>query len=427
MVAAPAPCSGLGLRALLCCIFEKDIGPRVVCSDPPDAVGKQFKPLGRYLLPEDIARGRVISVVLDDDVVLGAPVYIDDTRYDRNCFQFVICLVIGSREDTEPHRDLAQHLAMSFHALEVEIKLLSRGEKVPHVQSILASLRAQLNACEEVYVHVTDSHCIAFQVRHRCPALAARPSLSQVPVPLVDLASLLDLPCWPAGGSRDDAPEELRLPGCSQPPPLPFEPDVTLLQMAPLVDGVRSVQDIVQESNMDFNVVLICLQHLLHFELVAVIDAIELESRYSLTPDFHVAFEREEVSAEVVPYVTGGRRETSVELLNEVQVLYAGMNGWDQTLGEFQKERERELSALDISLRHFITFGLLKGFLEPLHQALSSEQLRERELLQGIVRETKNRLLDQGLPRVEVNRVPEVKTLVTRMNALKVQNDVPQR
>ncbi|CAE8657320.1 unnamed protein product, partial [Polarella glacialis] len=123
-------CPPLGLQALLFCVFDKDEGPMVSCSDPPHAVGRHFKPLGRYLLPETFIKGRVVSVVLDDNVIVGAPVYIEDTNYDRNCFQFNICMVISSSLDPAPHRDIAQHLAMAFHALEVEMRLLSRPQDV---------------------------------------------------------------------------------------------------------------------------------------------------------------------------------------------------------------------------------------------------------------------------------------------------------
>eukprot|EP00416_Gambierdiscus_australes_P037378 CAMPEP_0171103110 /NCGR_PEP_ID=MMETSP0766_2-20121228/58741_1 /TAXON_ID=439317 /ORGANISM="Gambierdiscus australes, Strain CAWD 149" /LENGTH=274 /DNA_ID=CAMNT_0011563513 /DNA_START=121 /DNA_END=943 /DNA_ORIENTATION=+ len=194
--------SGLGLRALLYCVFEQEEGPKVFCADPPNAVGQQFKPLGRFLLPETFVKGRVVSMVLSDNVLLGSPVYIEDTYYDRNCFHFNICMVISSQVDKEPHRELAQHLATAFHALEVELKLLSRPEEADHVQSILANLRSQLNTSGECFVRVTDSHCISFRVCCLSPALLSpAPCLSQVPVPLVDLVRLLGLQRRPANGT----------------------------------------------------------------------------------------------------------------------------------------------------------------------------------------------------------------------------------
>lgn len=393
----------LRLKALLYCVFDKEEGPIVCCADPPNAVGSHFKPLGRYLLPESFVKGRVVSVVLDENVVLGAPVYIEDTLYDRNCFQFNICAVISSNIDVEPYRDMAQHLASAFHALEVEIKLLSNSANVVQIRGILADLRHQLQLQGQCFVRVDPARCIAFKVWHQSRALPPEPSLYEVPVPLVDLTDILE------GGGLD----------------LPFEPDATIAEVARHISGSSTVEEIIMASGLQQAHVMICLRHLLHFDLVAMIDAIAAGSRYWLTPEFHVAFDQPDVVNEVVRYVTVGKDSGDAAKVQIVQGLYAEVDGWKQTLGEFQQAHADQLQQNCISLCHFIAFGLLRGFLERIdsqNQALNDEEASELEFLRSVqIPKKKQELKDDGLSIAEVNRHPDIKRWVARLYELKAK------
>lgn len=405
-------CGSLGLHALLCCVFEKNEGPMVHCSDPPQAVGPKVKQLGRYLLPETFCTGRVVSIVLDDHLVLGAPVYIEDTQYDRNCFQFNICMVISSHVDPAPHRDLAQHLAQAFEGLEVDLKLLSKPEKCQQVQSILVCLREQLNRAQECFVRITPSHCISFRIRYQSMALTASLGLADVPLPLVNLPALL------LQGRSESAEDRFFPRG-----PLAFEPDLTLLHLVPFLDGVRTVRDIVDASRLDEERVFICLRHLLHFGLIAAVDEIRLENRYCLTPKFHSVVEEPGFQAEVVHYVTARRQASSTELIEAMIGLYATIDGWQQTLGEFQQAHAEEMQKYQISLRHFITFGLLQGLMERVYsytKALSIFEMQELQKLRShTIPRRKQELKDMG--HTSVNKDPEILQMVARMNELKAK------
>lgn len=273
------------------------------------------------------------------------------------------------------------------------------------MQGLLAGLRRQLSQRCECFVRVDEAHCISFRVWHCSPVLPAAPLLADVPMPLVDLQEVLS----------DFGNTAL----------FPFEPDLTLLRVACHLDGARSVQEVVRESGVRQDHVLVCLRHLMHFGLIAVIDAITLGSRYWLTPEFHVAFERTEVALEAVRYVTVGAREADAKLVQVVQGLYAGVDGWRQTLGQFQQANAAELQEHDISLRHFITFGLLQGFLERIdssNQGLTDEEASELEVLRSeTIPRRKQELKTMGMSIVEVNKHEQVRKLVARMNELKAK------
>eukprot|EP00930_Biecheleria_cincta_P021454 TRINITY_DN15901_c0_g1_i2.p2 TRINITY_DN15901_c0_g1~~TRINITY_DN15901_c0_g1_i2.p2 ORF type:complete len:109 (-),score=24.66 TRINITY_DN15901_c0_g1_i2:154-480(-) len=89
----------------------------------------------------------------------------------------------------------------------------------------------------------------------------------------------------------------------------------------------------------------------------------------------------------------------------------------------FQDANEDDLKRQDISPKHFVTFGLLQGFLEKIdtvvgvltkNEFVELEQLRTKDIPQK-----KQQLKDQGLSSAEVNKHPEIKPLVSRMNTLK--------
>lgn len=430
--------AGLGLRALLCVVFDKDQGPTIRCADPEGAVDTWSKPLGHYLLPSEWSGGRVVSKVMGDNVIIGAPVYISDDgrerRYDRNCFQFIICFVISTHVDSEPHQELAQHLAAAFHKLETEERLISKhwhkDGSLESVRDTLAELRRQLNSSDECFVRIDCAESkteryVSFRVRCSPPALAAMPALAAVPVPLVDIAG--ELRRRTAGAARGPGGGE----GAAEPAPPAFayQPDLALTHILPYVDGKRSVLEVVDASGADEDTVLICLRHLLHFGLIAMIDAIRPENRYSLTPEFHFAFERgSQVPDEVVGYVTAGRVvQKDDKLVQVVQLLYAKMDGLGQTvqtLEQFRQKNERLLKDNCISLRHLVTYGLLRGLLErsgSCDQKLTHLEWREMKRLQTalIPRRKKDLELNQGMSKTQANQDPQVKAMVSRMMELK--------
>merc|ERR1712079_211709 len=296
---------------------------------------------------------------------------------------------------------IAQHLAQAFRNLETRLKLLSNDEKVGCVQHLLAQLRMQLNTSEECFVTVDASNCICFRARRRGPELPAAPQPSQVPIPLVNLQERLVLP-------RGEGPESW-----ASFAKLPYTPDLSLLHIIPFVDGIRSVGDIARASSLDDKRVLICMQHLLHFGLVAFIDAIELNNQYCLLPEFHTAFSEPAIRDIAVRYVTAGEcNGNSHELVEGIQALYAQVDGWKQTLGEFQEAHAQELQRQKVSLRHFVTFGLLQGFLQRIygHEALNQTYLMELQLLRSAI---------PGMNIQEANRHPQIRSMVARMKELR--------
>jgi len=248
-------------------------------------------------------------------------------------------------------------------------------------------------------------------VRSHSLALAPRPSLGDVPVPLTDLPGRL---------AQHESP---KLRGRGHDQESAFELDLALLRLAPFIDGARTVQEVISASRLQDEHVVLCLRHLQHFGYIDVIPPIHRQSRYLLTPEFHVAFDQPETVQEVVRYVTAGRH-SDVHLVEIVQSLYAAVDGLQQTIEEFKERHEEELREHDISLRHFVTFGLLQGFLEVIddyNQDLSEGEQMELQELRPNIRRLKEELKEKGMDAAQVNKEPQVKTMVARLNELKAK------
>eukprot|EP00435_Cladocopium_sp_Y103_P051883 s2001_g16.t1 len=407
------------LEALLFCVFDKDAGPIVQCADPEGAATAAFQRVGHYLIPDSAVKGRVVSVVCGDNVLMGTPVYIEDTSYSRNCFQFNICMVIDGSQHHEPYRDIAQLLAMSFQTLEVETKLLSNPREGTSIQAILAQLRQQLNDAEECFVCTDSSHAISFKVRRWTPALTKIEDESAVPVPLLDLQKLLD----PERRSESPAGRDFQQA-------LPFSLDPALAAVLPLIDGVRSVQTIANDSPLRSDYVVMILRHLLHFDLIHLIPGIGLDNRYRLTPAYHTVLEDLEKGEEAVQYVTAGHwdgkdlpEEERYKVIQRAMALYAFLACEGKQLERFKQEQSEELAALGISLRHFVTWGLLQGYLERVEDnvgSLNKEQADELfRLRTEDIPNRKKYLKEQGLSGRQVNQDEKVKEMVERMQMLR--------
>ncbi|CAJ1456119.1 unnamed protein product [Effrenium voratum] len=402
------------LEALLYCVFDKDAGPIVQCADPVGAATTEFQLVGHYLIPDSVVQGRVVSVVCGDHVMMGTPVYIEDNSYFRNCFQFNICMVIDATRHHEPYRDIAQLLAMSFQTLEVETKLLSNPREGTSIQAILTQLRAQLNESEECFVTTDSCHAISFKVRRWTPALTKIEDETAVPVPLLDLQELLN-------PERSNVPQEIAMP---------FSLDPALAAVLPLIDGVRSVQTIAQDSPLRSDYVKMILRHLLHFDLIHLIPSITLDSRYRLTPAYHTVLEDAEKVEEAVRYITAGSwngeglaKEEKDQVIQRVMALYALVACEGKPVEQFKQEEAEEVAALNISLRHFITWGLLQGYLERVEDNVGSlNKAQADELFQlrtEDIPKLKKHLKEKGWSGQQVNQDSRVKEMVKRMVELR--------
>lgn len=77
--------------------------------------------------------------------VLGFPIAIDDTQYDRNRYIFNLCFVCLASKRTVQYEPLIKKLAKYMVQLEQECKFLSRPDNSEDLISVLTDIKNQLN------------------------------------------------------------------------------------------------------------------------------------------------------------------------------------------------------------------------------------------------------------------------------------------
>lgn len=344
--------SSQAVRAVMLTQFDDIEGYMVAVSDPKNVMTDQFKDIGYHFLPDKGICWRLITMGLGDYKMIGVPVHIEDSKYARRAFVFCLCLVV---ENAEPAIRLgklaAQELADTLYSLEIESSFLSTSENWPYIQTFLTELREILNG-EIPYVKLELGGSNIEFIKPVAPALTESATESihpfSTPVVIVDIDSHL-------------SPEQKAQ-------------NQQLIDVLYICDGSRSVAEISVYLSADFTELVRLLSLLAERGLVVIIDQpIDQFSRVRLTPSFHSFFDDLRNRQEAVSYslisdhdvqpraVSATDPGGGITNLGDYLVrMYCRLDGHVQDLGEFDSSHN---SVGNISSRHMIIYGLVKGFL----------------------------------------------------------------
>jgi len=319
------------IHGLLCVVFDNEKGPVIKAADPVNCLAKSFQPLGPFLCPDQALAGRSLSLTVESFDIHGLPIYIPSETYDRSCFRFCIAVIVECNRRT---RMLALQLAQTFYNLEMDRRFVSSASK-EQLENTLRMVRQGINNNDGV-VEVPFSEVDAplrFKERfyQRPPPKVL---FSDVPLPLVDLEK------------------------CQH-----FSWDYCLRQIIPYINGLHSIHSIAKQSNIDEECIIEIIQHLLLFKLVTIIDMVQRHNHYRLTHKFKDIWKIRHIRESAGEYVTGFRGNAD---LTVVQELYTQIRGVDM-LDQFLRKKQEVFDTHNISPRHFITFGVMHGFLRRLH------------------------------------------------------------
>ncbi|CAO1619635.1 unnamed protein product [Sympodiomycopsis kandeliae] len=139
--------------------------------------------------------------------------------------------------------------------------------------------------------------------------------------------------------------------------------DLTMRSIYPYVDGINHVKRISQLADADLELTRQCMEHLLYYGCVIMVDIFQFFNIYTLKPSIARMAEDVTIQLECGPYVTrpGYVIPCWPVLLDLYTALRPGM-----TLDIWIEEKGVE--TLGIDPRRFITFGIIKGFLKRVHR-----------------------------------------------------------
>ncbi|KAI9682269.1 MAG: Nitrogen permease regulator 2 [Caeruleum heppii] len=328
---------------------DGSIVPTATSSTPPLL---DFDSVSSFLIPRQEFCDRLVTICSNRYRILGYPVCITSRRYDRNEFIFNFAIVLEEDKDMSSYMSVVRKLAGLFRSLEEQYEFLSRdggnavgtttaaagrskGEKAAVSSKVFALCEIVLedlnNYCE-CMIPIDDSNTIDIKLFPMYPPPSPIKAW-HVPLSTVRLESLMDAN-W----------------------------DLTMQRVVPYIDGINSVKRISELADADYNLVQKCMEHLLYYGCLLVLDVFSFSSTYAPTASISALFHSPSMQAECAAYIAS----TGPPLPHhEILSLYARMHQ-GLPLRTWCIENKESLSGVDV--RRFVTFGVIKGFLYRVHR-----------------------------------------------------------
>ena len=348
--------SSIQKNMLLECIFyakfDNILGPTVVHQSPEDfSASSVLETISDYVICPPLLCNKVMTVTTGDYKVVGYPMFISGSKYQRNKLSFNVCFVFSKDTITRPWCGAVKKVGELLHTLEIERCYLSsttttnnntaaaatttatNTDPAIDLINMLHLLRTDLNKNAQCTIRIDRSNVLALKL---FPLLPPPPTVNDYDVPV--RVSKLD-----AIVTR--------------------EWDLTMQHVIPLIDGVRYVKLIALEANVGTELVKSCIRQLIFYNCVVLIDIFLYTNIYATTPRINEFLMLEDVQISCSTYVTReGRKCPSPKQLFE---LYSSLKPGMTMQQLCARYNTRELNIID---HRFITFGLVHGFIRRVHE-----------------------------------------------------------
>ncbi|KAK4703250.1 nitrogen permease regulator 2, partial [Phenoliferia sp. Uapishka_3] len=308
-----------------------------------------FSSILDFVIPKPELCGHLITKATRTSKILGFPIRIsDETKYhkgkevyNRNAFIFNLCFVFERDAELSGFEPIVRKIGRTLREQEKAVSLLSEPPPTFKIADMIEQLYMDINSFSETSIPLleTDLDLMLFPFR-------ANPSpirIWDVPIAVTGLEAMKN-------GSWD----------------------VTLFKVCTFIDGVNHVKRIAELAEVDLNLARLCIQHLLFYSAIILVDVFQYSNSYATLPGIaeivqHGEEEDEGVTdlrAECEAYVYNGNGDVSPLPFATLLNLYAHLSP-SLSIGDWM-----ELHSVDsypIDVRRMIQFGVIKGFLRRVH------------------------------------------------------------
>ncbi|KAG8983372.1 Nitrogen permease regulator 2 [Tulasnella sp. 427] len=131
-----------------------------------------------------------------------------------------------------------------------------------------------------------------------------------------------------------------------------------MAKVVPHINGINHVRKIADLADTDPNLTRRCMEHLLFYQCILMVDIFQYSNMYALKPAIQWLAEDASVQTECAPYVTraGHDHLSWPQLLRLYSQLKRG-----KTIHTWMEENDVISAGIDV--RRFLSFGVVKGFL----------------------------------------------------------------
>lgn len=359
------------LKAIFYARFHPERGPSIIHQYPPKSVIEpnsaseqvlfNYSDISSYIIPPYDVCNQPLAICTGNYRILGYPVSLEDAKYARNRYTFNVCFVLDEDVYTTSWDPVVQKTANFFGAIEEEDGMLQAEEDlsglkwagddgyptadVGCVYGLLRAIFEQLNAYGEVCAPLNDLHVLNLRL-------------------IVPKSCTRNVRAW-------DVPLLIR----ALPSPDEWTCDLTLQRIKPHIDGVKHVQRIAEDADVELRLVKKAIEGLMYHERVMLLDIFHFQAIYTPTEHFAAFVKDDKILGECCEYVLTSSddsffkshivAEPALLTKDTLIQLYRSLNP-GTTIHDFCIANEEKLSKIDI--RRFITFGEIKGFLRRVHK-----------------------------------------------------------
>ncbi|CAG8499748.1 2654_t:CDS:2 [Diversispora eburnea] len=303
-------------------VFDATRGPKVVFEVPEGSIIPRegttpiidFDSISEYVIPKTQLCGHLVVICTDSYKVMGFPVLIEDMKYEnsmRSKFMFNLSFVFDRGADTSSYEPVVRKVARVLQTLEIESGFLYDKETKDFMYNIIEQLLEDLNSYCECQIPITPCNTsinLKLFPTYRNPSPVYD---YQVPICTVNLKLLMD-DNW----------------------------DITMKKIATRINGIHHVKKIAELADVDYI----------------------LARKFK--PEITKVIEDETIQRECLSYVRkkGTIPPPFAKLFSLYCLLKLGL-----TLKQWINDN-KEISALNIDIRRFISFGVIKGFIYRVHK-----------------------------------------------------------
>lgn len=284
------------ILAIFYSVFHTTEGSKVLCQVPegaislskPDINGNNnshsssalseplfpFHCIKNYVIPKPALCNRLVSIKINEYRVMGYPVLINGEGYERNSFVFNFAFVFHARAEFAAYETSIRRLAKMFSALEEQSRYLSNAAaSLQTISNIIEQIYQDLNNFSECMIPVDESNSVNFKL---FPLIPAPPEIEShhVPISTVQLDALKD-ENW----------------------------DPTMEKIVPYINGINSVRRIADLADADYMLTKQCVQHLIHYQCIVIVDLFQFSNVYAPTSDLVYFLRDPNMFAEFQAYV----------------------------------------------------------------------------------------------------------------------------
>ncbi|CAG9558074.1 unnamed protein product [Danaus chrysippus] len=299
---------GCGREGPIRCIFLGEFhpvaGPKISCQFPEDYVSKElFDSISAYIIPKPQIQKCTMTINALGHKIIGYPIRIENSRYERNMYLFNLCFVCDSWSKTVQYEPVVKKLGEHLTIMEEETRFVSSGSsKLP---TLLAHLLHDLNTYRKATLVEGDTvmHLKVLEVRKDptpvhdfdVPVLVASVGLPRPGRP----------PRVPPGPQEESEQNQEHIEVEEEPFEVHLDADwdLTTRQLLPHINGYNHISKIASDTNVEKTLVKSCIQNLVYYGVVTLIPVLKFSNMYRATPNLSRLMNDQDMQHSCLKYI----------------------------------------------------------------------------------------------------------------------------